>query len=200
MIGSAASTLVPPEPSQPSPASQPTVETTSNEPEGAKEADATTKEIRKTARKLRLISQIQRLQELEWDPIKHLKRGYIPKHTRFKNLQGQLVSDNERADALADYFEQVQWKPDTSQAYIDSPPSFEPIFPLNPDIKTEPVSTHEMYQAIRRLKTGKAPGPDGITAELFKILDDDTLELVRQNINNIWYKEMQCKANNNIVI
>ena len=48
---------------------------------------------------------------------------------------------------------------------------------------------HEMYQAIRRLKSGKAPGPDGTTAELFKLLDDDTLELVRQSVNDIWYSE-----------
>ena len=48
---------------------------------------------------------------------------------------------------------------------------------------------HEMYQAVIRLKSGKAPGPDGTTAELFKLLNDDVLELVRLNINDIWYNE-----------
>ena len=49
---------------------------------------------------------------------------------------------------------------------------------------------HEMYQAIRRLKSGKAPGPDGTTAEVFKLLDDDMLELVRSSINDVWRSEI----------
>eukprot|EP00972_Heterocapsa_arctica_P022803 3356853-Heterocapsa_arctica.AAC.1 len=53
---------------------------------------------------------IAKFVEDKWDPIKLYKNGYIPKHTKLKNLQGQLVNDWQRPDTFADYYEKVQWK------------------------------------------------------------------------------------------
>ena len=46
-----------------------------------------------------------------------MKNEYIPKHTKIRNQQGHIVSDNLRAETQADYYEQVQWKPNETQAY-----------------------------------------------------------------------------------
>ena len=43
-------------------------------------------------------------------PSKTSKNGDKPKHTKMTNIRGELVPDNLRAEALAEYFEQVQWK------------------------------------------------------------------------------------------
>eukprot|EP00972_Heterocapsa_arctica_P055951 8252783-Heterocapsa_arctica.AAC.1 len=41
----------------------------------------------------------------KWDPIKMYKKGYIPKHTKLKDLEGQLVNDRKRPDTFAEYDE-----------------------------------------------------------------------------------------------
>ena len=40
---------------------------------------------------------------------KDYKKGYTPKYTKMRNLDGNLVNDRERAETLAKYFEQRQW-------------------------------------------------------------------------------------------
>eukprot|EP00972_Heterocapsa_arctica_P042350 6241220-Heterocapsa_arctica.AAC.1 len=43
--------------------------------------------------------------EEKWDPIKLNKKGYIPKHNKLKNLEGQRVHDRQRPDTFAEYYE-----------------------------------------------------------------------------------------------
>ena len=45
-----------------------------------------------------------------WHAVKKLRRPVPVKHAAVQNLDGEMVSTAERADALADYFEQVQWR------------------------------------------------------------------------------------------
>eukprot|EP00972_Heterocapsa_arctica_P027242 4004626-Heterocapsa_arctica.AAC.1 len=42
--------------------------------------------------------------EDRWDPIKLYTKGYIPKHTELKNLNGQLVNERQRPDTFAEYY------------------------------------------------------------------------------------------------
>ena len=35
-----------------------------------------------------------------------MMKAYVPKHTKLKNMRGEVVPDNQGADTLADYFEQ----------------------------------------------------------------------------------------------
>ena len=53
----------------------------------------------------------------EWDRVKQTKNGYKPKHTKVTNIGGDLVPDNLRAEAPAEYFEQVQWKVNDTEEY-----------------------------------------------------------------------------------
>eukprot|EP00972_Heterocapsa_arctica_P033803 4974969-Heterocapsa_arctica.AAC.1 len=32
------------------------------------------------------------------------KKGFVPKHTKLKNLQGHLVNDRQRPDTFAEYY------------------------------------------------------------------------------------------------
>ena len=77
-----------------------------------------TKVLKKKARQIRTKEQINTFKNSEWDPVKQTKNGYKPKHTKMTNIRGKLVPDNLRAEALAEYFEQVQWKVNDTEEYI----------------------------------------------------------------------------------
>jgi hypothetical protein len=51
----------------------------------------------------------QQLEKDNWNEVKSTKKGFIPKHTRIKHLDGRVARSDERPDILADHFEQVQW-------------------------------------------------------------------------------------------
>ena len=54
------------------------------------------------------------------------------------------------------------------------------------NIPKEPeFSTEEIYNVLRNLKSGKAPGPDGIPNEAMKYFDRFTIEIYRQEMNKI---------------
>ena len=62
---------------------------------------STTKDLDKKARQIITKEQIHTFRNNEWDPVKHAKNGYKPKHTKMTNIRGELVPDNLRAEALA---------------------------------------------------------------------------------------------------
>ena len=87
-----------------------------------------------------------------------------------------LVVDNKPVpwsqthEAFRNHLQDVQWaqrqRPDHSAAYLDSLP------PLHPTLADAPPFTiEELQDALRRMKKNKAPGPDGIHAEMLMLLD-----------------------------
>jgi hypothetical protein len=78
-----------------------------------------------------------------------------------KNLQGEIVStDVEKLSCWKEHFERVLNSADPSTEAVIAPAEI----PL--DINTEPPTSQEIRQAIKKLKNGKAPGIDRIQAEL----------------------------------
>ena len=111
-----------------------------------------TKEINKKARNIRIKQQTDNVKDKAWDPIKYMKKDYIPKHTKIRNQQGHIVSDNLRAETQADYYEQVQWKPNETQAYKNMHINTTPIYEECDEMNTGYVTIEEMNAAIHRLK------------------------------------------------
>ena len=56
------------------------------------------------------------------------------------------------------------------------------------DISTELPSVKEVYQAIKQMKSGKAPGEDKITAKMLKVVECKFAVLC-QIFSNIWENE-----------
>ena len=54
-----------------------------------------TKTIKKTARQIRTNKFVKGSKENKWDLIKNTKKGYTPKYTKMRNLDGNLVNDRE---------------------------------------------------------------------------------------------------------
>ena len=51
---------------------------------------------------------------------------------------------------------------------------------------TEPITVNELTQIIKRFKKAKAPGPDDITTDLIKELNEENREEVLNLINEWW--------------
>ena len=72
---------------------------------------------------------------------------------------------------MAAHLEMVQWRVRPAGA-VDAP-VLGPVLPVNLDS----FSVEEAAVVIRRLRNGKAPGPDGIPAEYLRALLSDSLLL-----------------------
>ena len=46
----------------------------------------------------------------DWQLLKQLRRGSKPTQGRLRDRTGTAVASNQKAETLADYLEQVQWK------------------------------------------------------------------------------------------
>lgn len=104
---------------------------------------------------------------------------------------GEPIENPEKAkEHIADYFENLyqarearpeyqQWTTEIKQAIK----RIEGEYQTNLDIL--PITNDEIAKVVKNLKTGKAPGPDGIPNEMFKKSEEETLEVYRQIMQKI---------------
>ena len=88
-----------------------------------------------------------------------------------RNLGGNIVNDRERAETLANYFEQRQWHKTRQTPPEDNTPSNQQM-ETNRNSRTDDFDIQEMEQAINSFKKNKPPGQSRITAELIKTFDE----------------------------
>lgn len=66
----------------------------------------------------------------------------------------------------------------------------EVILPQQTEIQLEvmnaPISEEEIKQGLGKLQNGKSHGPDGLTAEYYKLLQDDLLTPMLKLYNGMW--------------
>ena len=117
--------------------------------------------------------------------IKRLKKKRSPNFTKLKDKDGLQVGPRRRAEAIASYLQEVQWKE----------PDLPPRKAFRPNVAQDhlgfnigPVDLRELDLAIRKAKANKAPGPN-VCAELFKILDDFNRTLLLSLFNRWWTEE-----------
>ena len=103
------------------------------------------------------------------------KKGYTPKHTKLKDLQGRQVHDRLRATTFADYYEHKHWAIEQEDREDITE---EPIWPTNAEVETGEITAKELDEAIKQLKNNTALGPDDIPAELFKWLDEQPRKII----------------------
>ena len=105
---------------------------------------------------------------------------------RLKGEDGELVENDNSADAIADHMEKVQW-------YVRplgdvEGPRLGPDLPVVLDNFTE----HEVALPIRRLKKRKTAGPDEIPAEFWQAVAEDAegLAWMAMLCNKCWSDEV----------
>ena len=85
-----------------------------------------------------------------------------------------------RPDTFADYFEKVQWaRNEQIEQQRQDAPDLEPIYDTEAEVTQDPFTKEELNEAISRLKNNKTPGPNGVTSELIKLLDDEARKTSR---------------------
>ena len=101
-----------------------------------------------------------------WDEVRKLKKGLKQQQGRLKNVEGKLVSSEERAETLAQHLEKVQWavRP-TSVAYLASTPIYSEL-----QMNVGAISLQEVFTAVKALKAKRAPGLDQVPAEFWKAI------------------------------
>ena len=97
-----------------------------------------------------------------------------------------LIKDREGlTNRWREHFCQLLNRPsDVDQEALDAIPNHDPITELD-----NPPSLQELQKAIKLTKNGKAPGKDGLPAELFKALNENALHEFHEILTTIWRDE-----------
>ena len=115
---------------------------------------------------------------------KSMKKSYGNNHIAVKAKDGKTIKDErERTDRWKEHFEAIRNRsiPQEIPEICESEKDL--------DISTEPPSVEEVYQAINKMKSGKAPGEDETTTEMLKGGGMEICYVVCKIFSNIWENE-----------
>ena len=116
--------------------------------------------------------------------IKKLSGKFGKPEKPVKNKGGKPIPDEEgQKKRWMEHFEELLNRP-----ALQDPPD---IPPANDDLPTDcdPPTKTEIYQAIKRLKSGKSAGPDSIPADALKTDIETSVELLFPLYKKIWEEE-----------
>ena len=115
-----------------------------------------------------------------WQGIRLMHEDFKPKTYAKNDKNNQPVRLHERAEATAEYLAEKQWAPPTQKIGSQSTTDYvhhhlQRKRNNNPHIDVEegPITLAELQRVIRKMKRRKAPGPDNITSDWLKDLDED---------------------------
>ena len=91
-----------------------------------------------------------------------------------------LTSEEQKLQRWKEHFQKVLNRPEPA-VLADIPEAAEDL-----DINLGDITLAEVKDAINKLKNGKAPGDDGVAAEMLKAEDQATPEALRQILQEIW--------------
>ena len=123
-----------------------------------------------------------------WKTVSRLRRGFSHRRSRLV-YKGRLIPFSQTHEAFADHLTHTQWgpsdvHPDTLQELHES----EDIFPVD-NAPPPKFSLHELSAVLTKLRTGRAPGLDGIRAELLLALDFYGESWLLRLMNACWESE-----------
>lgn len=114
--------------------------------------------------------------------IKKLTGKGIRSCPPLKSAEGRtLTTEEEQLNRWSEHFSST-----APRAEETSPLQMQTRRNARRDISTEPPDLLELEAAIKKLKNGKSPGPDGIAAELFKCNPRRMATLLRPIIREVW--------------
>jgi len=97
-----------------------------------------------------------------------------------RDSQGKVVNTMQQAETFAQYLENKRW----STPLTDYTGPTTPITGPN-QVNVDPITVPELNKTLRKVKNGKATGPDAIPAEFFKWLTEPNKQHLLSLFNNI---------------
>ena len=95
-----------------------------------------------------------------------MRKGEQAREGMVNNGNGQILSDGVEVRRWAEYFEQVLNIPDVREANINVVGNWR--MPVLGDLNERAISLEEVGEAVKEMKSGKAPGLDGFMVECLK--------------------------------
>lgn len=112
------------------------------------------------------------------------KNGYQPRLGFCRSGEGELLTNKEAIiDRWAEYFEELL---NVSSQANDNEPN--PLIQVG-NVSVKPLTFEETEKAIRALKLNKAPGEDGICAEMLKNGGEELHRHIHRLVVLIWERE-----------
>ena len=104
-----------------------------------------------------------------WKTMKNQKRGFVGKKSHLV-VDGKPVPWSKTHEAFRDHLQNKQWAaptlPPHAIATLEGRPQ---LHDTTPD--SDPFTLEELQKALSKLKSNKAPGPDGTLNEYFQLID-----------------------------
>ncbi|CAE8637226.1 unnamed protein product [Polarella glacialis] len=108
----------------------------------------------------------QMIQSGDWDSVKKLRKGTVHRQGRLRTQSGILAESCGRAETIAKYHAQVQWRALLANAALPTEPTLGPTLPICVDIFSAP----ELHVVLAHLRCQRAAGHDDVPPEFWKIL------------------------------
>ena len=99
----------------------------------------------------------------QWATLKFVRKPYTPKTQGVLQPNGRICSKSQKAETLAKYLSDTVW------CHAETPDMDSHTLYPTADISHSPFTESELDSALHRRRHKKAPGPDGIPVELWKL-------------------------------
>lgn len=136
-------------------------------------------------RKVELIDEYKNTNKVkeQFRTIKDVRQGYQPRQTLIRDDTGNFLTNKEEVmGRWMQYFERLLNRPPPNEAAVE-----EFVDPATEEV-TEP-STAEVKKSLRRMRKNKAPGADGVQAELWQVAEEGEQDWLAEMILRVWREE-----------
>jgi len=120
----------------------------------------------------------------EWNRVRALRKGFAPKPSKLKDLDGHVVDNTQRAETMAEYYEKVQWRVRPDDVRRDDGPIGEELF-----MDLGAITHGEVTEAAKALKKNRACGADQVPAEFWQAIlatDSEAGRWATEFCNTCW--------------
>ena len=126
----------------------------------------------------------------QWAGIKVVRGECKPKLYAKRDRFGRYTTLDGRAQATAEYLAEEQWKNKAKTVLWDISETVmkdlrrRKNMETKPSIRDEPITEPELELVIKRMARDKSPGPDNITTDWIKYLDQENRRTLFEMLND----------------